>query len=874
MKIKSKTTSNVIKQVLRGLSRKKKKFIIVFLGIVLLLSISLGSIALGMNLFRTGKAFDVRRFVLGIYEENFAVIPNYINSIFSTPERIVIDVKFKDFQKLANRREQAIEQGTLFASPEDYVPAEIRYQDSIIKTKIRLKGDGGDHWKDAEKWSFRVQVSDDKTIFGMRQFSIQRPITRSFLNEWYFHKLLAFNNLISLRFDFIDVTLNGKHLGIYALEEHFDKRLIENNQYREGVIVRFDEDLLWYENPPNDYSEVYSQSAVDAFQTGSIESDETLLQQFKQAKNLLESFRRGILPASDVFDIKKMARLFAIVDLTGHHHATGFSNIRFYYNPITSSLEPIGYDNQIIETLGIESGEVNTFSLIRNRKLSLANSLFDDNEFMKEYIKALEIVSDKDFLDKFFKETEEEYKDKLSILHKSYPWYQFKFTPTLYKNQEFIRNILNPPRALRAHFKEFDFFNARIVLELGNTQLLPLKIIDISYKGETFFNIFSETLLNGKQPLNVITFQDEYFFVPAWFQFFDSLMPDMEVRYKILGTDEIKTEQIESWTHLDKDFSKTDFLRKSPNWKSFVFTRTDEQNKTIFIKAGSWYINSDLIFPKGYLVTAEPGVILNLTNSAKIMSYSPLRFKGTEAFPIIIRSTDKTGQGLFVMGSGGKSELEYVFFENLALFREGDWSLTSSVTFYESPVDISYSKFKNNITADDYLNIVRSAFTLENSVFENSFGDAVDLDFAEGSIDNVSFLDIGLENEGGDALDLSGSVVTANYIRINGVGDKGLSVGEESILSVGDIIIQNSNIGIAVKDNSELNIKNAKIIDSKMGVAVFQKKSEFGPATANIDSLENKAETLYLVEKASFLTVNGVLQDSNEEKVSETLYGN
>jgi len=874
MKIKTETTSNVIKQVLRGLSRKKKKFIIIFLGIVLLLFIYLGSISLGMHLFRTGKAFDVRRFVLGIYEENFAVIPNYINSIFSTPERIVIDVKFKDFQKLANRREQAIEQGTLFASPDDYVPAEIRYEGNVFKTKIRLKGDGGDHWKDAKKWSFRVQVSDNETIFGMRQFSVQRPITRSFLNEWYFHKLLAFNNLISLRFDFIDVTLNGNHLGIYALEEHFDKRLIENNQYREGVIVRFDEDLLWHENPPNSYSEVYSQSAIDAFQTGSIEDNEVLLRQFNQAKNLLESFRRGILPAVDVFDIEKMARLFAIVDLTGHHHATGFSNIRFYYNPITSRLEPIGYDNQIIETLGSEPGEVNTFSLIRNRKLSLANSLFDNQAFMKEYIKALEIVSDKDFLDKFFQETEEEYKDKLSILHKGFPWYQFKFTPTLYKNQEFIRNILNPPRALRAHFKEFDFFNSRLVLELGNTQLLPLEIIDISYKGETFFNIFSETTLKGKQPLNVITFQDEYFFVPAWFQFFDSLIPEMEVRYKILGIDEIKIEQIESWTHLDKDFSKTDFLRKSPNWKSFIFTRTDEQNKTIFIKAGSWYMNSDLIFPKGYLIIAEPGVVLNLTNRAKIISYSSIRFKGLEASPIIIHSTDKTGQGLFVMGSDEKSELEYVFFENLALFREGDWRLTASVTFYESPVDISYSKFKNNTTADDYLNIVRSAFTLENSVFENSFADAVDLDFAEGSIDNVSFLNIGVGDEGGDALDLSGSVVNIGYLWINGAGDKGLSVGEESILSVDDIVIQNSSIGIAVKDNSKLDIKNAKIIDSKVGITVFQKKSEFGPAEANIDSLENKAETPYFLEERSTLTIGGALQDSNAEEVSEILYGN
>ena len=39
--------------------------------------------------------------------------------------------------------------------------------------------------------------------------------------------------------------LNGKNLGIYALEEHFDKALIESNKFREGPILKFDESILW-----------------------------------------------------------------------------------------------------------------------------------------------------------------------------------------------------------------------------------------------------------------------------------------------------------------------------------------------------------------------------------------------------------------------------------------------------------------------------------------------------------------------------------------------------------------------------------------------------------------------------------------------------
>ena len=77
----------------------------------------------------------------------------------------------------------------------------------------------------------------------MKEFSIQHPKTRNYVYEWLFHEALKREDLLSLRYEFIDVTLNGKDLGTYALEESFEKRLIEHNGYREGPIVRFNEDL-------------------------------------------------------------------------------------------------------------------------------------------------------------------------------------------------------------------------------------------------------------------------------------------------------------------------------------------------------------------------------------------------------------------------------------------------------------------------------------------------------------------------------------------------------------------------------------------------------------------------------------------------------
>lgn len=109
--------------------------------------------------------------------------------------------------------------------------------------KLRLKGDWTDHLG-GDKWSFRIKVRGDDTLLGMKVFSIQDPETKNYVNEWLFHRALEREEIISPRYDFVDVTINGKHKGIFALEEHFEKQLIEHNQYRAGPILRMNEDLL------------------------------------------------------------------------------------------------------------------------------------------------------------------------------------------------------------------------------------------------------------------------------------------------------------------------------------------------------------------------------------------------------------------------------------------------------------------------------------------------------------------------------------------------------------------------------------------------------------------------------------------------------
>jgi len=53
-----------------------------------------------------------------------------------------------------------------------------------------------------------------------------------------------------------------------------------------------------------------------------------------------------------------------------------------------------------------------------------------------------------------------------------------------------------------------------------------------------------------------IEFQNKYFLIPENFEWSKLVIDELELEYKVLGLDEIKTTNILPWSHLDDDFLK------------------------------------------------------------------------------------------------------------------------------------------------------------------------------------------------------------------------------------------------------------------------------------------------------------------------------
>jgi hypothetical protein len=818
--------------------------------------------AAGYYVHRSGFSFGQ---TLRSFKADVERTPKRIQAIIAKPEteHITIDIKHEDYMRLAYQREIALFRDVLVTEESDFVPATVRYKDESIDVRMRLKGDAVDHLQ-GDKWSFRIKVRGDNTLFGMNEFSIQHPWTRNYVYEWVCNQALGREGLVALRYDFIEVTLNGQDLGVYALEEHFEKRLIENNELREGPIVRFNESLAWDWDPDQTYVwngiGDFQGSEIDAFQTNELLSDPSSYSQFIKAKNLLESFRRGELKTSDVFDIQKLARYYAITDLMGDEHGNRWTNVRFYYNPITSRLEPIGYDADCGRPLEV-------LSPTRKKWSRINKIVFSDPVFFAEYVKELERVSEPSYLDRLLAELNRELEQKLNIIHSEFPEFEFS-KDILYQNQKRIKKFLNPVRGLHAFYHQSS--DGQIELELGNIQYIPIEVLSVS-AGDSHLFQPTEKIILPESPVfqsEPVDYKVHSFKFPEGFVWSDDMLHGLKVNYRLLGTSRSRQETVLPWSYLDDHFVESDFIRQEPNVHAFGFLVTDESTQEIFINPGTWDLDQSLIIPHGYQLIAGEGIQLNLLNSAKILSYSPLEFVGSEDYPIVIQSTDSTGQGIIVMNAEETSVLEYVSIENLSNPSQSGWELTGAVTFYESPVSISDSQFIR-ARAEDALNIIRSQFSIDKTLFSEASSDAIDIDFAKGKITNSSFVAIG-----NDAIDVSGSVLEIQSVFINGSGDKGLSAGENSQVTLNQVDIKDAYIGLASKDLSRVTAQQVRISDSEVGLAAYQKKSEFGPASMQVHGLGMTAVTSpYLVEVHSWLAVDNAVIEAIDENVYETLYG-
>ena len=774
-----------------------------------------------------------------IINTNYYIPLNYVLSWFSLPASITIGMKFKHLQRMEFNKDTALKKESIPTELKSIeYPAEIQFDGKSLAAKISLYGTYLDH-VNSDKYSMRIKLKNG-TIMGMQKFILMNPKVRYGLYDWFGHKLMKHEGLIALRYEFVDVSLNGEAKGVYILEEHFDKRLIENNRQRDGLILR-----------PNYPLSIYSEKKLLL--------DPSRKKTVYLVKNLFKAYEQGKLHPHQLFDYEKMSRFLAVVKLIGGEHGLYMVNIRFFFNPITGRLEPIGREFSMYTNV-----EFDIFVEEPYRKLMA------DSEFIALYVKHLIRLSRPEYLNNIFREYDLEIKQSEKLVHRQQPYHSLD-RENFYQNQIKIKDELTyKAGTLKASYKRT---RNKFVFLFDNAMNYPIQInklvSDNNNLNKLLIHAGKNKIIPGKSQIEIVIPLDELNEIPDSQMFF-------EVSHSIFGSGSQHTSSVVPVTDFRTGRISFDLIRQDPNPEDFHFLHINNTAREIYISPGQWTINKDIVLPSGFVVKCFAGTRLNLTSGASIISYSPLRFYGTERSPIIIESDDSRGKGIAILHTKkNASQFSHVIFRSLARPEEPGWGLTSAITFFESDVLFEKSRFLNNRDSEDALNIFRSNFSITKSLFSRSFADAIDIDYSNGSIADTIFTDCGIDNGNGDCLDISGSSVTLTSSRIDGASDKALSVGEKSRLVARDVVISNASIGVASKDSSEIEIDDISIHKCSYGFAAYQKKPEFGPASIKVSNFSGESiETLYFLEKESLLILNGktIVQFSKDslDKITET----
>ncbi len=353
-------------------------------------------------------------------------------------QNIELKVNRKALWKLRTKREKALDDKVLMHETGDWVPGTLVENGQKWSVKLRLKGDWTDHLNQG-KWSFRVQVKGNQTFHRLKVFSLQSPLTRSLLDEWFFHQVLIQEGVLTTRYDFVRLHFNGAELGIYALEEHFTKELIESQGQREGPILKMNEDGLWearklaikdslfpYLNLP-----LYEAAQPEAFNYDNLLQKPTQLSLHTQAQALLHTYKYGLNSTARIFDLGYTARVYALIDLFKAHHSLIWHNRRFYYEPVHSRLKPIVYDafsGDISEDYisGPFTGFAMNGETYKDGRLDLLDTrFFAEDEFTTTYYEYLHQFTSPKFLDSLNQRLGNALKERLNFLRREFLFYRY-----------------------------------------------------------------------------------------------------------------------------------------------------------------------------------------------------------------------------------------------------------------------------------------------------------------------------------------------------------------------------------------------------------------------------------------------------------------
>jgi hypothetical protein len=555
---------------------------------------------------------------------------------------------------------------------------------------------------------------------------------------------------------------------------------------------------------------------------------------------LLRSFLEGALPASDVFDVESTGRFLAVAEVWRSQGALRWNNLRFYYNPLSGRLEPIGFAGDLTHPYDGPG--------LVTQSQPFSKALLEDAAIRAVFVRALRRVAGELADGPLVERLRMLERADLVQIHREYPFRaSYDFGPaearaaTLRSVDLGSFGLFAPamgdaerrhPKALLAYVERDD---RGPFLELSNALPVPVAVTELRFADPGVDPAADFADAAGVElPIQLVPTAFQSAPTPVRIDF----RPPAGANGRLPAVAGVATVRGQSHRYPFRAEPYEPSLRRSPVPTATLagvlaqhpFLTRDAEAGGLVSKPGVWEVRGSLALPPGMGLRLPAGTTLRFGPGEGLVATGPLRFQGEPAAPVRLEGPPgddprELWSGVAVLGSERPSHWTHVQVIRTGGFKREGWLLPAGVVFRRADVSMEHCRLAHNRT-EDALNIIRSQFVLKDVEIVDSLSDALDADFSDGRIEGGR-----ISRAGGDGIDVSGSQVDLSGVQLNDIRDKAVSVGERSRLTASGLAISRSGTAFVSKDQSRGEIRDSRISEiSHTALMAYVKKAEYGPA--------------------------------------------
>ncbi len=735
----------------------------------------------------------------------------------------------------------------------------------LIPIKLNMRGTMSDHHQ-AWKPSLRLRFKKNNLQKGFKNHTLVAPNDGIGFSNWLSNQLGAHWNMLGIGEHFVSLFINDKYFGVYNRLWRLDESLLINSNRLPGPFFRLEPQVkrLFYMGNFHNWNEPEGWQPIGVT---NIEAKNILTPPLMIATAInnwtisqgKKKLFKNLINLNEWIDNDRFAKFHALMTHSGENHVDTQHNNAFWLDQSSGKLIPILVDLQGYSR-NIGDWE-NLHRPIIKRGSAFVDAWFKHPSNYLNYINQLwEILTTFGSSKSVEKIILQEYK-RVRINLLSDTFFSLAGNPREFFPVTQIDNLVE-------HLLEFvKKRNEWLINELISDEVSVIekqnnhfKLFIDGYSGVNGQRLDGKNFyINGaKKPIN------KFFFLPHPNLLVNQIeeFPPAYGIYEVSGRPEdyIFSHRLNNQKTNLKTFKYKDYLKILEIAKGFDQSSIPiNDTKPIQLGPGEVIFNQSIESDKKQPIKILPGTTIKLGPKVSLIFKGPLTIGGTKNQPVKIKPL-VPGNPFGVVAIIGQetegSSIKYLEMEGGSIGNRFNLKFTGMLSIHDCPnVEISKSIFRRNFLGDDAVHIVRSKATILESVFENSYSDALDWDKVDGLIKNNYFL-----NPGNDGIDLSMGKINITGNRFQKCGDKCISAGEGTKTQVTDTEIRDCSIDIAIKDRSNVNLKDGVINGCNIALNVFRKKWRWGKGgIANIQNTRflNSIRTDILGDKLSQINFLG-----------------